>query len=436
MAIDRKLDTSVKSSFIRRRLLIEVEVPAMGYATYALRPRQPEYAPHPEIGEDRKIIARDGVLENENLKVSVNSNGTFRLVDKNTGHTMENLHYFTDNGEVGSAHLSSVPQRGAVQTSLGESCRISVEESNELRGRLRIDLQITVPAGATSAGDDRLREESVIPITTWLTLEKDGEYLKMKTRLTNNARDHRLRVNFPSGIYTDYADVESAFAVDQRSIKWARTKDNWEGFYPYNPMQNFVDVSDGKTGLAVLNKGIREYEVKDDPQRTIAISLLRTHRAYMTANSDMTPEELEKHTGQHSLGTLEYEYALCPHKGDWESAGILQKAYDHKVGIVAIHSLPYSEGNLPSTNSFFKITPSDKLMVSAVKQSADGRGIILRIWNSSSEKVKANIETTLSAGKACRVQLNEKPIEDVEIKDGTIKLEIKPHKIESIFLEK
>ncbi|OXU15962.1 alpha-mannosidase [Sedimentisphaera salicampi] len=437
MAIDRKMDTSgIKSSFIRRRILLHAEVPAMGYAAYALRPREREYAPHPQIGEDRKLLARDGILENENIKVQVNSNGTFSMLDKKTGHKMDNLHYFTDNGEVGSAHLSSVPQRGSVQTSLGEPCRISISESNGLRGVICIETQITIPAGATAPGDDRLTEQSVVPITTWLTLEKESEYLKIKTKLTNNARDHRLRVNFPTNIYTDYADVENAFAVDKRTIKWEDTKENWEGFYPFNPMQNFVDVSDGKIGLAVLNKGIREYEVKDDPQRTVAITLLRTHRAYMTANSDMTPEELEKHRGQHSLGTLEYEYALFPHKGDWHSANVLQKAYDHKVQTIAIHALPYSTGELPSCKSFFEITPSDRIMVSALTQSSDGKAVLLRVWNSSDEKADVQIKTPFSDFKASRVQLNEKHIEEIKNSGGTVKFEIRPHGIETLRFEK
>ena len=49
-------------------------------------------------------------------------------------------------------------------------------------------------------------------------------------------------------------------------------------------MQNFVDVSDGKVGFAAMTKGLREYEVDDDKDRTIKLTLIRTQRAYMTAN--------------------------------------------------------------------------------------------------------------------------------------------------------
>ncbi|UCG17105.1 MAG: hypothetical protein JSV19_03550 [Phycisphaerales bacterium] len=436
IAVERELDTKgITFPVVRRRVLLLANVPAMGYATVALRPRGPRYVPDPEPGPDRPLIAREGgVLDNEHLQVRVNPNGTFSLLHKETGRLMENQHYFTDNGEVGIAHLLKSPQRNPTQTSLGAAARITLVETNVLRGVLRIDLSITIPAGATLDGRDRLREERIIPITVWLTLEKGSKHLKIRTRLTNDARDHRLRVNFPTGVASDYAAVESAFAVEKRCIRWTETGDNFEGFYPFQPMQNFVDVSDGKVGLAVLNRGLREYEIHDDPNRTIAITLLRTQRAYMTANADMTPEEFDKYTGLQSFGPLECEYALYPHAGDWDTGAVLHEAYRHKVAVSAIQGVPTGQGPLPPGGSFFTISPADKLMLSALKQSDDGTGVIMRVWNTSSETLSAAIETMLPVKTASRVRLNETPLEGLPVSSGRISLEIPPHRIETILL--
>jgi len=436
IGVERELDTNgIKMPAVRRRMLLEVQVPSLGYSTYALRPRGPEYVAHPKTGPDRPLIAREnGVLENGHLKVQINPNGTFSLWHKESGHLMENQHYYTDKGEIGNAHFSVEPLRNTTRLSLGCQAKITMVESNLLRGVYRIDLNLVIPAAAAVDGRDRLTEEKILPISTWLTLEKGLEYLKIRTRLFNSARDHKLQVHFPSGIKAAFAHAESAFAVEQRDIRWTETSDNFEKFYPYQPMQNFVDVSDGRIGLAVLNKGLREYEVRDDEARTIAITLLRTHRAYMTANSDMTPEELDKYPGQQSQGMLEYRYALYPHTGKWDMGGVLRAAYDHKVRLIGIQGVPHKGQGLPVTQSFFKVSPSDKLMLSAVKQSDYDQGLVLRLWNCSGQKFDALVETTLPVKSAALLRLNETVMHELVVDGGSVEFECDPHKIVTILL--
>lgn len=431
IGVERFLDTNgIRMAATRRKALVEVEVPAMGYTTYAVRPRARKYIPQPETGPDRPLLAREnGVLENEWLKVQINSNGTFNLLHKPSGHKMEQMHYFTDKGEVGNAHLAAEPQSNSTQTSLGAHAEITMVESNTLRGIYRIDLTLNIPAGATLDGKYRLSELKPLPITVWLTVEKGLPYLKIKTRLNNQCRDHKLQVNFPSAIYTDEVWVESAFAVEKRGIRHTITGDNFEPFYAFQPMQNFVDISNGKIGIAVLNKGLREYEIRDDKQRTIAITLLRTHRAYMTANNNMTPDELEKYPGQQSLGVLEYHYALYPHTGGWDIGGVLQQAYDHKVPLLALQTVPNEQGRLPHQASFISIQPADKVMLSALKQSDDGKGLIVRLWNSSSQMIKTELKTVLPVVSAQLTKLDETPLSTLAVHDGKMMFDCGPHKI-------
>ncbi len=435
MAVERDRDTAAaKFPAIRRRLLVEVEVPEMGWATYALRPRGPQYVKNPQPVADRPLLAREnGVLENEFLRVQIAPNGTFSLRDKTSGREMAGLHYFTDSGEVGSAHRSVQPQRNTVQTSLGSAAAITLVESSLLRGVYRIDLTLTVPAAATNDTRDRLPQTMELPITTWLTLEKGAKSLKLRTKLTNAARDHKLRVLFPTGIRTDEAAVESAFSVERRGVRWTETGDNAEGFFAFQPMQNFVDLSDGKVGLAVLNRGMREYEVMDDADRTLAITLLRTHRAYMTPNADMTPEEFDRFTGLHAMGELECRYALMPHAGDWESGGVLWEAYRHKVDIQAIQGLP-KPGELPAAMSFFTVSPAGAVMMAALKQSEDGQATVLRVWNTTGTEQTVSVTTRLPVKAARRVRLDETPMADLELRDGTFRLALRPHEIATVTL--
>ena len=437
IGVEREMDTkAIKFNANRKRVLVHVKVPQFGYKSYALRFRKPEFAFHPEIMENRKLIAREnGILENEFLKVSINSNGTINLLDKENNRLMENMMYYTDTGETGSAHISTQPKRNVTYTSLGCSSKITMLESNELRGSFKIDLTLLIPAAATVSGDDRSREMKELPISTILTLEKNSKSLKVKTTLTNECRDHKLIVNFPSNLpNADWVDVESAWDVAHRTIKWRDHKDNFEAFTPFQPMQNFVDVSDNKYGLAILTKGLREYEIADDTLRTIKITLIRTQRAYMTANSKMNVEELDKYTGQHSFGKITYEYSIYPHKGNYQEGLVLRKAYDDKVPLKAIQGV-VMDGILNDCDSFISTNQQNKVYLSGIKESEDKQGIIVRLWNSTDETLPLKVKTILPIKGVSSVRLDETFVSDIIVSDNSFEIEMKPHKIETFLLK-
>lgn len=437
IGVEREMDTkAIKFNANRKCIIMHAKVPQNGYKTYALRFRGPEFAFHPEIGENRKLIAREGgLLENENLKITINPNGTFDMTDKNTGRVMKNMMYYTDDGEVGSAHITQKPKRNFTCTSLGSPATITMLESNLLRGVFAVEISFKIPAAATVDGNDRTRDVKELKIKNILTLEKGAKYLKVRTSLSNGARDHKLCVNFPTGLQNaDWVDCETAWDVVHRTIKHRVHKDNFEAFPAYQPMQNFVDVSDGKNGFAVLTKGLREYEAGDDGERTLKITLIRTQRAYMTANSKMNVYELDKYTGQHCVGNTDYEFALYPHAGDWKSADVLHAAYAHKAGFKAVQGVPFT-GVLPPTASFISFDKPQYVMTSAVKQSEDKSGITLRIWNITGERVKLNVSTILPVKKVTRIKMDESFIEEADFDGKQFTLDLGPHKIESFVLE-
>ena len=437
IGVERELDTkAIKFNADRKRILVEVEVPQNGYKTYALRFREPDIAYDPQIMPSRKLIARDnGVMENEFVKVSINSDGTFDLTDKATGRVMPKQLYFTDDGEVGSAHISVKPKRNATYTSLGSAATVTMLESNELRGVYKVDITMNLPAEATIDGNDRSRGFKTLAITTTLTLEKGAKFVRLHTTLDNEIRDHKLVVNFPSCVQqADWADCESAWDVAHRTINHRDTKDNFDKFLPFQPMQNFVDVSDGKIGLAVLTKGLREYEVDDDADRTIKITLIRTQRAYMTANGKMTYEELDRYTGQHSFGKMTYDICLYPHQGDFEQAHVWNEAYAAKVPLKAIQGVA-TEGKLPVSASFFTFNQEGKVLTSALKQSEDGTGLTLRVYNTTDETLPLTISTILPIKQVVRTRLDESPIETLSVDDNAWTIELCGKKIETFVLK-
>jgi len=138
-------------------------------------------------------------------------------------------------------------------------------------------------------------------------------------------------------------------------------------------MQNFIDMSDGKRGLAVMSKGMRQYTVWDDPRRTVAMTLLRTYgEYYVTTNSNLTPDEKAMYPGKHLPGEIEFNYSVYPHAGDWREGDVMTETYDFRTPIRAIQG-PAKEGELPARQFFFKIEPEGKVMLSSLCQSEERR---------------------------------------------------------------
>lgn len=438
LEVERKLDSNAAVyDILRSRVLLEVVVPPMGYRTYAVRPRKRNYVRDPKPEGPRPLIAsHNGTLENEYLKVMINHNGTFNVLDKTSGKQLRDQHYFCDDASTGNAHKHKGTLRDFTVTSLCEKATLTLIENNALRASWKIDIEMTLPDSAGMSARDRSQTKVVLPISTMITLKKGSKLVELKTIVDNNAKDHRLRVLFPTDIDTDYSYADSAFDVIQRSVLWDEIGDNVEAYHPCKPMQRFVTVSDEKEGFSFISKGLGEYEVVDDKQRTLAITLLRTSRAYMRANRGlMTPEEHAHNVDKQCLGRLEFEYAICCHQGNWQRGGVHLLADAFRLPLRAIQGV-FKKGHLPSTHSLFAIEPAADIQISAFYKSSQVGGYILRLWNTKDKDVKTKITFNTDISSAELVSMDEqKKQESLEIKDFSMTLEISKFKIVTLLVK-
>ncbi|MEN6386458.1 MAG: glycoside hydrolase family 38 C-terminal domain-containing protein, partial [Phycisphaerales bacterium] len=438
LEVERKLDSNAAVyDILRNRVLLEVDVPPMGYRTYAVRPRKPNYvfAPQPE-GSRPLIALPNGILENEYLKVLINHNGTLNVLDKTSGRQVNGLHYFCDDASTGNAHKHKGTLRDFTVTGLCEKAILTLIENNALRASWKIDIEMAIPDSADINNRNRSQTKVLLKISTLITLKKGSKLVEFKTIIDNNARDHRLRVMFPTGICTNYSYADSAFDVIKRSVLWDQVGDNMEAYHPYKPMQRFVTVSDDKEGFSFIAKGLNEYEVIDDPQRTLAITLLRTSRAYMRANRGlMTPDEYARNIDKQCLGRLEFEYAICLHEGNWNKGGIHLAADAFRMPMRVIQGVP-KKGPLPSTQSLFTLEPADDIQISAFYKSEEAGGYILRLWNTKDNDVKTRIKFNTDIVSVESVSLDEESKhETLKVSNAAIELIIMPFKIVTLLLK-
>lgn len=378
-------------------------IPAMGYKVIILEPASTFSRTHYYWMEMRKseghdICATDNVLENENLKVSVNFNGTVNILDKNTGEIYENLHYFEDAGDVGNYWAYYPPYHDQIHTTLTNSADVWCEDNGPLSAMIGIRYHMQLPVTGYESkcgvrGEGKRSEETKdFVILSYLTLEKGAKSLKVRTVVDNTVENHRLRVAFPTGINAETVDTAGHFVVDKRSAHPVKDQDG--KFHPEMrtlPMQMFADVSDEKKGLGIVNNCFTEYEMKDD--QTLYFTLFRAMGNMIVTWWEAVGEFPGK-KGSQLLRKMEYEYAIYPHKGNWEEAETYAEARKLNAPVMAYQVTGGKAGNLPLEQGFFKVGEKN-LQVSALKKCEDSDHLLLRVYNPTSRKISTSVQLSV-----------------------------------------
>jgi mannosylglycerate hydrolase len=290
-----------------------------------------------------------------------------------------------------------------------------------LGAKYRITYDFALPA--SSGQNDRTRSEAltVCQIVTEAQLRKNSPLVEFTTMVTNRAKDHRLRVLFPSGIQTDFSHAEGQFDVLTRPV---RPPVDWRNASPFYPQQSWVDVNDGKLGLTIINKGLTEYELYDDSQRTLALTLLRC--VGRLSGGGESPAA-QKTPGAQCLGTYAFQYAMYPHAGTWEDAEVWKTAHQHNVPVRTIQTDRHA-GDLPGHLSFMRLEPAN-LVLSAVKKSERADSIIIRCYNTIDKAVEGKVSFPREVKTVNLVNLNEEFQRQLASSTNIVKFPVGPKQI-------
>jgi len=436
----------------RRALYLLVDVPPLGWRAYYLARGKADVEPgaHPRV----TASAEDRIMENDHLKVKLNEDGSLTITDKETGRVYENLGYFEDGGDAGDTYDYSYPQEDRVITSLGGRAKIALEEAGPLVARFRVELKLPLPKGLTE--DRRARSEELVecPIISWVELAAGSPRVDIQTVVYNLAKDHRLRVLFPTALKVDRSWAEEPFDVAEFPLSLEpeppleELPERLRGLViagrnrvpsRARPFQNFFTVTDGRAGLAVLSDGLAEYELLEDG--TLALTLLRcvgwlARDDLLTREGDIGPQILTPEA--QLLGRHVVRYSIYPYRGDWLEGRVHLQAEAHNLKLRAVWTPCHPEpGSLPDWMSFLSVEsePPGALKLTAVKRAEEGEGLILilRLYNVTNRAVRGRIRLQAGAEveieRACRANLNEEEEGELAMDEGTLEVEARPKEI-------
>lgn len=349
------------------------DLPACGYRVYRVRPR-----PRPRVAQPASLCTGPQAMANEHIAVSINANGTFDVHHRVTGRTYHNLGYLRDSGATGTAWEHIAPANDRRYTTLSERARVTRRHDGALECCFRIELDWRLPAGLTQDGAARSDRLSACPVTMDVILRRGVPWVEVVTTIDNNARDHYLQVSFPSGLKTDEVAACTPFDVVTRPIPTPDYTQFDDTPQTEQPWQGFVSLSAGDAGLALLGDGLRAYEAHDDADRTISLTMLRALALRFYVPDRVDDPELSR-TAQ-CPGRQTFRYAVMPHAGDWQAAGVWQAAESFNTPLLAAQFAPTAHGRRPRVGSFLELSSGD-VHVSAVKASESGDGVVVRLLN-------------------------------------------------------
>ena len=406
-------------------LLLARDVPSYGARTFFIRPK----GERDEVTSPSAALAlRAGAdyLENVHLRMEVDPrDGTLSLHDKRTGRTFTGLNGVSDGGDVGDLYNYSPPACDGLVTEPSWPPTVEVIEAGPVRATLRVTRIYSLPTACAPDRASRSAERTDCAMVSEISLTPTSHRVEIRTTVENTARDHRLRVLFPVPFAADAADAEGVFEVTRRPARQPEPGPDepplmlWvEDPVNTHPQKRFVDASDGECGLAVLNRGLPEYELMpsgDGESSVVALTLLRCvewlSRADLATRRGHAGPELHTPEAQ-GLGTHTFEYALVPHAGDWrtEDAAVMQEAQafeaDMRVIITERHA-----GTLPRSMSFIHAAPSS-LVVSAVKRAEDEDALVVRVHNPLDRHVRGELILAQPIREVRSVNLNEDEVPD------------------------
>ncbi|HBC86750.1 MAG TPA: hypothetical protein DCZ94_07345 [Lentisphaeria bacterium] len=394
------------------------DIPALGYRTYLIKqendvPRNPA-----------TLVTGPDSMENAHVKVKVNSNGTVDILNKKTGKTFSNLNYLTDQGECGNAWMHRAPRFDRIYNSLSVKASLAVTESGPLVSKITAEFEFPVPADYAD-GKSRSMTMKNIPVRIEYILRKDSSRLDVNLTLDNIAKDHWLRASFPTGLKTDRTWADSHYDVVSRQIELPDSTGWVEPAWGAHPLRTFVAMSDGKDGIAVMPKGLFEYEALNDSDRTLLLTLIRACRIKLAVSEEKMTELPDM--GIQCPGFHKFEYSIDVHKGDWKNANIISKAAEYYTP-ARIVMTGRGKGKLELEASLFSMD-NPKLHVSCIKKAEKGDATIIRLFNPLEEKQQVTIKAGIDISSAVLCRPDETETGNAILKGRTIHLEVPGKKI-------
>ena len=431
------------------------DVPALGYVQYSIDTQK----------DSHKETADKKVLENKYYTIEVEENGSLTIVDKANNVTYKNQGILVENGDDGDSFNYSPPRKDMEVFSNESKCTVKISGS-DIYDQAEIHFDMVVPADLDERAEGKVSVTMLVDMT--VALRKDSKVIDFNVKVDNKGLSHRLCVLFDSQIVSAFNYADQQFGLIKRPnyyekemklymesmnnktekkagiqelANWANDQSTWqEPPISIEPTQSYVSLTDGKTGIAVIPQGVREYEVLDDSK--IRLTLFRTYGFMGKENLIYRPgrasgERIIETPAAQLLKEMEFNFGFTSYAGDINDSDIdtLAKQYNTNLEVYTyaeflngrlIFSQREIEGQNAKIHSLFET--EGNLVVSAVKKAEEYDGYIIRLYNGKDHKdLDDKIKFNFDIKEAYYTNLKEEKTEEIKVENNTISVKELSH---------
>lgn len=255
------------------------------------------------------------------------------------------------------------------------------------------------------------------PVVQRITLHANSRRIDFHTVIDWRERHILLKVAFPVQILSPRATFDIQFGNVERPTHH-NTSWDWARFESVG--HKWADLSEANYGVSLLNDCKYGYDIKDNVLR---LSLLR---------SPTFPDP------EADQGEQEFTYSLLPHIGS-DLRETIAEAYalNDPPTMFTVQGQGSNAAKFALTQKLFEVTTPDNMavIVETVKGAEDGRGLIVRLY----ETIRSRGDATLTCGfpiaQAWETNLIEEDEQPLEITNGNeITLHFTPFQIRTLRL--
>ncbi|MEG5988133.1 mannosylglycerate hydrolase [Enterobacter hormaechei] len=388
-------------------------LPSMGYRTLYIEPHVAGKLLAPET-------TSEALLENAFWEITLNDDGTLRLLDKASGLIYDRALEIEESSDDGDEYdYSPSREEWRLTSAQGEH---EVEVIHEVwQSRAVIRHRMAVPADL--AERSARQQTGTLEAELTVTLSHNSRRIDIEARLGNHADDHRVRVLIPTPFTADTVLADTQFGSltrpvqDEAMANWQ--EEGWkEAPLPVWNLLNYAVLQERRNGMALFTEGLREFEVTGERQKTFALTLLRG--VGVLGKEDLLlrpgrPSGIKMPVPDSQMrGQLTCRFSLFSFNGLPVSAGVAQQAKSWLTPVHCYNKIPWDAMKLnrasfttPCSYSLLTLPPNG-CVLSVLKKAEDRDEMILRLYNPSETR---SCDVALSVNRevqaCCETDMNE-----------------------------
>ena len=388
----------------RAKFLLLSSTPSLGYQTYFVRGAANAPAVHSMLKASRDA------LENEFIRVKIDpQTGCMTSLFDKRSSTESLAPAETDTGGPKNATCANLLQTFVDKPKQWDAWNIDADFEKQHWDLDKADEVKLIESGPLRAVIEIRNHFQNSTFVRDVTLYAGVPRVDVKTNVEWHEKHILLKVAFPLSAHNDKA----TFEIPYGSVERPTTRNTPAEKAQFEvPSQRWADISDGTHGFSLLNDCKYGYDAKGNVLR---LSLLRS------------PEWPDPHADE---GHHEFTYSLYPHGGGWKEALTIRRGYELNYKLLA---LPFGkhQGSLAPEHSFVQV-PNDDVIVTAVKKAEDENALVLRYYEWAGKQGDITLQLPPGAQSAAETNLVEKPIGDLPVSNGSVKVPTKPYEIKTI----